>query len=349
MNGPSGTARRRFNLAWLVWLAVPLLLWWALRGVRLAGVGAALGRLSPLEIAILVALNLLVMLTFSGRWWIILRVLGHPIPYLTLARYRLVGFAISFFTPGPHLGGEPVQVWLAGTRHDVPMTTATASVGLDKLIEVTVNFAFLAAGVALTLHSRVAAERVGAEAIWLAAGLLALPVAYLVALWQGRQPATWLAERLARRAESPRAARLREGVAASEAQAAQFARQHPAAIGGAVILSLASWAGLLVEYWLAYHYLGLTLPPMGLINLMTAARIAYLLPLPGGLGSVEASQAWMLGVLGHDPALGLSLSVLSRVRDLAAGGLGLWWGLVDFNALRVFSNWTPEPKQDKVT
>jgi hypothetical protein len=33
-----------------------------------------------------------------------------------------------------------------------------------------------------------------------------------------------------------------------------------------------------------------------------------------------------LGALGLNPAAGISLSLLIRVRDLALGGLGLWWG-----------------------
>jgi hypothetical protein len=30
--------------------------------------------------------------------------------------------------------------------------------------------------------------------------------------------------------------------------------------------------------------------------------------------------------LGFDPAIGLSLSLLIRARDVLLGGLGLWWG-----------------------
>jgi len=48
-----------------------------------------------------------------------------------------------------------------------------------------------------------------------------------------------------------------------------------------------------------------------------------LMPMPGGLGALEASQALALGALGFGPAAGLSLALLIRARDLSFGALGL--------------------------
>ena len=58
---------------------------------------------------------------------------------------------------------------------------------------------------------------------------------------------------------------------------------------------------------------------------MTAARIAFLLPAPGGLGVLEASQVLTFSALGLNPAVGLSLTLLIRVRDIALGTGGLLW------------------------
>ena len=89
---------------------------------------------------------------------------------------------------------------------------------------------------------------------------------------------------------------------------------------------MVSWLTILGEYWLMLHVLGLNLTPVQAISILTAARLAILLPLPGGLGALEASQALTLGLLGINPAAGISLSLLIRIRDVALGGLGLWWG-----------------------
>jgi uncharacterized protein (TIRG00374 family) len=94
----------------------------------------------------------------------------------------------------------------------------------------------------------------------------------------------------------------------------------------AFLISLVSWVAILVEFWLMLRVLGLNLTPIQVISTLTAARIAILLPLPGGLGTLEASQVLALGAFGLNPAAGISLSLLIRVRDVALGGLGLWWG-----------------------
>jgi hypothetical protein len=44
------------------------------------------------------------------------------------------------------------------------------------------------------------------------------------------------------------------------------------------------------------------------------------------VGALEASQVLALGALGINPSTGISLSLLIRARDIALGGLGLWWG-----------------------
>jgi uncharacterized membrane protein YbhN (UPF0104 family) len=67
---------------------------------------------------------------------------------------------------------------------------------------------------------------------------------------------------------------------------------------------------------------------MQTIIVLTAARLAFLSPSPGGLGTLEASQVLAMQVLGVDPALGISMSLLIRARDITFGGLGIWWGSI---------------------
>jgi uncharacterized membrane protein YbhN (UPF0104 family) len=52
-------------------------------------------------------------------------------------------------------------------------------------------------------------------------------------------------------------------------------------------------------------------------------RLAFLVPLPGGLGALEASQTFALAALGFQPALGIALSLLIRARDIILGAAGL--------------------------
>jgi len=51
--------------------------------------------------------------------------------------------------------------------------------------------------------------------------------------------------------------------------------------------------------------------------------ISLVMPLPGGLGALEASQVYTLGRFGYSAASALSLTLLMRGRDMLIGGLGL--------------------------
>jgi len=330
------TQVRRFRLRYLLWLIVPLLLVWVLRGVSLEESWAVLARLGPAQLLLLILANGLVLLTLSGRWWLILRALGHPISYLTLAGYRLAAFGVSYFTPGPQFGGEPVQVYLVQRRHQVAHSTAISAVTLDKSLELLSNFAFLMGGIICILVWRVFPGLVGRQAIILPLALLALPVGFLLAIWGGRHPLSGLLKAvvglLARHNASKETSwlsgyhKMYRTIRDSEEETTHFCHNSPSSLVLALLISMVSWAAMLGEYWLMLRLLGLNLTPIQAISTLTAARIAILLPLPAGLGTLEASQVLALGALGLNPAAGISLSLLIRVRDVALGGLGLWWG-----------------------
>ena len=82
----------RQQLMRLFWLALALaLLWVTLRAVPLDEVWARLSRLEPGQLLLLAAVNVLVLLTFSLRWWLLLYALGYVLPYLSLVGYRGFG------------------------------------------------------------------------------------------------------------------------------------------------------------------------------------------------------------------------------------------------------------------
>lgn len=314
-------------VVWLPWLAALGLLAWVVRAVPLTAVLETLRGLTWWQIGILVVLNGVALVWLMGRWWLLLWGMGWRMPLGMAVGHRLAAFGVSYFTPGPHFGGEPVQVLLAEKGHGVPRRTAVSAVSLDKSLELLVNFAFLLFGVLVTLRAGLLRPGVGEEAIGVSVGLLLFPVGYLVAIWGGRRPLTGafgLMQPVGKRWGWYGTAV--NGLAASERQAHQLCRQSPRLFALALLLSVASWLVLLLEYGLMLTFLGANLSPVQIIVSLTAMRLAYLLPLPGGLGSLEASQVFALELMGADPAIGLSASLLIRGRDVALGLIGLWWG-----------------------
>jgi uncharacterized protein (TIRG00374 family) len=324
--------KRFFHLRYLFWLLVPLLLWWALRDVSLVEIGAVLRHLTSYQILALLAANVVVLLLFSARWWIISRAQGYSIPYFTLAGYRLAAFGVSYFTPGPQFGGEPLQVYLTERKHNVPRATAIAAVSLDKTLEVLFNFTFLAFGLMTILQWQIFPQKLGQQAMAVAVALLVLVVGLLLAVFSGRHPVSNLWKITVRWLPDPnvdlssRYDNIYQTIRDSESQIAQFFRHHPLAMGLALGVSAITLLAMIGEFWLATYVLGLELNFVQGISLLTAARIAFLLPAPGGLGTLEASQVFAFTALGLNPAVGLSLTLLIRIRDIALAASGLLWG-----------------------
>jgi uncharacterized protein (TIRG00374 family) len=273
-----------------------------------------------------------VLLLFSARWWIISRAQGYPVPYLTLAGYRLAAFGVSYFTPGPQFGGEPLQVYLTERNHNIPRATAISAVSLDKLLELLFNFTLLTFGIMTILQWQIFPSAIGQQAMVIAIALLSLVAGLLLAVFAGRHPVSSLWKITIRLLPDPKVdvkstyENIYKTIRDSEDQTLQFCRQHPAAMGLALGVSVITMLAVIGEFWLATHVLGLEINFVQVISLLTAARVAFLLPMPGGLGALEAGQVLVLNAMGLNPAAGISLVLLIRVRDIGLATLGLWWG-----------------------
>ncbi|MBT3389569.1 MAG: flippase-like domain-containing protein [Chloroflexi bacterium] len=306
------------------WLLALTLVGYTLSITPLADVSAALGSLKLSQIAALALLNAAIIALFAVRWWILLRTQGNRIPLWVAIRYRLAAFGVSYFTPGPQFGGEPLQVYFLHKNHAIPTTDAVASLSLDKILELLANFTFLAFGIVMIAAGGLLDLRENRLLAVMVFLLAALPWLYLIGLYAKIKPLSKLARGVAR--IFPKSIRIAAGVNHSETQMSTFCRQHPATLIGLMLLSGAVWVALVFEYWLMLHFLGAQLSLWQTLVFITAARLAFLTPLPGGLGSLEISQALAAQSLGLSVGLGVSIGLLIRLRDISFGLLGLVWG-----------------------
>lgn len=310
------------RLGRLLLVLVPVfLLWWTFQQVDLEQVWTTLRQLNIIQIVIWLLINIGLVTLMTGRWWLILRSLGHHLPYLKLTRYRLGSFAISYFTPGPQFGGEPIQVLALRQFHGIPGTTGTASVGLDKLLELIANFSFLVFGTTLALTSIWLSYEWRKSGLALAMGLLAIPLAYLLLMLTGKLPLNRLTDYLPRKIAQNW---ISIALCNVEKEMSAFCYDYPKTVLQATLVSLSVWLVMVFEYWFLTYSLGLRLSLIQAVSALTAARFAFLTPLPGGFGALEATQVLALQSLGVEPAYGITISLLIRLRDILFGLVGFW-------------------------
>ncbi len=304
--------------------AAGFLLIWTVTQVRWQEVWLALRNLRWWQLALLMGLNLLIVVLISARWWWVLRLQGNKIPFFSLVFYRLAGFGVSYLTPGPQFGGEGWLVILLNRRHAVPLAAGSASVALDKLIELLANFSFLAFGLLVSLQLGISPNRLSANLFVPLFSLFLIPFLLFLALASGLLPATWLVRRWQQ--PPPVLGKVIRLIANAESLSASLIRQRMGAVIALYFYSLAIWLVMVVEYWLTVRFLGVNVNLTHTLFSMTAARLAFLTPLPGGIGALEAAQVTAMQVLGLGASAGLSLSLLQRGRDLLLALAGIAGG-----------------------
>ncbi|HKJ37488.1 MAG TPA: lysylphosphatidylglycerol synthase transmembrane domain-containing protein, partial [Anaerolineales bacterium] len=123
------------------------LLYFALRNTPLIDIWETLKALQLSQIGLILIINIFVIGLMTARWWIIVHAENPSVPFLPLIGYRLSVFGLSYFTPGPQVGGEPLQMIYLQRNHGVTYARATSAVIMDKLLEFLVNFMLIGVGV----------------------------------------------------------------------------------------------------------------------------------------------------------------------------------------------------------
>lgn len=324
----TGRGLRRLPRGWrlIFYLLAPILLWIALRSLEWPRLLSAFRQLELIEIVLLAVVNVVIVISLASRWWILLRGLGVSLSLLRVTSYRMAGSAISYFTPGPQFGGEPLQAHLLWRRSEVEPQRALGSVLVDKLIELIANFSFLLLG-SIAMVALPAVRPVSAVLIAIPVLLLGLPLGYALIVGSGRAPLASVLGGFGDRVPGwlP-ALDLGDKVRQAEIIAGDFWRMHRPALALAVLSSLLSWALMLSEYYLLLRFMGIVVSGWELLAMLTAARLAILLPFPGGLGALEIGQLLAFDILGYGPEAGVAAALVIRARDVLIAGLGLTIG-----------------------
>jgi uncharacterized protein (TIRG00374 family) len=303
-------------------LLLAALLCFSLSKAPLREIWQVLARLQAWQIAVVLCMDAAIYALISARWWLVVHAEQRSIRYLPLIIVRLSVFAVSYFTIGPQIGGEPLQVLYLRTKYGLSYTRATASVIMDKLFELLGNFVLLGFGLVAVLSSGIlgvttAGTRLGILLLLL---LMAWPPLHILLLYKRIYPIGALLHWIGRRRAPTRAVRF---VRASEYLAGHFCQRHPKPILTGALISLIASAATVSEYALITSFVHIGLPFWELVTAWTIGWLAFIVPVPGGLGAFEASQVLVLGHFGIAAAAAIGLILVIRGRDLLIGSLGL--------------------------
>ena len=243
------------------------------------------------------------------------------IPFRQLLAARIAGDAVNYVTPTATLGGEFVRTrFLNGQATG---TALVASVTVAKLAQTVGQIIFVLIGLTVVLDDTPLPSTIRHGLMAGSAAFSALTVVLVLAQRRGMfAPALRLAGRLRLSARAPEL--VRELQHLDE----EIARFHGDA-NGAFFLSVSSffagWCMGIVEIYLILWFLGVpvTVHRALTIEVLSVAIDGMLFFVPAKLGTQEGGKVLIFTVLGLDPARGLALGILRRIRELTWALIGL--------------------------
>jgi len=302
----------------LTYSLLAALLYFALRNAPLNEIWETLRKLQGWQILILLGLNVIIYVLITLRWWLIVRAEKRDVPFLPLLATRVAVFGVSYFTLGPQVGGEPLQVLYLQRNYGMTYTRATSTVVMDKLLEFLANFLLLGFGLTAIIQAGIFSAN-GNGSILSLSGLVLLllfPPVHILLLYRRKYPVSAVMRKFSNN-------KFVRFVAASERMAGAFCRRHLGSLVAAIFVSVFAALGMVTEFFCITLFLGIDLSFWQTIAAWTAGWLAFLVPVPGGLGALEASQVFALGAFGISAVSAIGVTLLIRARDLLIGGVGL--------------------------
>jgi uncharacterized membrane protein YbhN (UPF0104 family) len=150
--------------------------------------------------------------------------------------------------------------------------------------------------------------------------LLGWPLVHIILLYNGKLPISALLRSQPFILHKNKGIRI---IKVAERLASVFCRKQLRAMLVSILFSALALGGIVLEYYMMVSFLGMHLNVIEVFAALTAMQASFLLPLPAGLGALEASQVFALGALGQSASAALSLTLLIRGRDILTGGIGL--------------------------
>lgn len=250
---------------------------------------------------------------------------GHPplMPFRTFFLIRTAGEAINNLTPFAYMGGEPVKAHLL-TRFQIPMLEGMAATLTAKLIMTMAQVIFIILGGILAAPYLVGRQ----DILWALGGIIAGAGVLLAGLWYGLQVGVFA--RLLRGLDRwkpmrPRLERWRKQLLHLDQLIAVGYRDHPRRLLWSFSYYLLGWLLGALEVLAIFYAVGLPIGPGEALAIEALASVAKGIAafIPGSLGVQEGGNVLILVAFGLTSGLGLTFSLLRRVRELVWISVGL--------------------------
>ncbi|MEA2098222.1 MAG: lysylphosphatidylglycerol synthase transmembrane domain-containing protein [Patescibacteria group bacterium] len=276
----------------------------------------------------------------SFRWKIIIDSQSrHKINFIKVIRAKLAGFAVSYITPSILIGGEPVRAYMIKEEAGCDWEKSFASVIIDQAIYLFTMFLFMVVGfLFLVDHFSLPVSVFYGFGIIISATFLIFYLFYsrLINKNSDGHGFFMFIIKTIRLDRIKFIKRKEENIERTEKIIAYFFRKENKAFIKAFVFAIVEVLLYLVTIWIIILYLGKTIDLAYAIAIFFILTLANLVPIPGSLGSFEASLTFIFNLLELEKSNGFTFSLIFRFINIMLVFVG-FFSLVYFE-LRTVSH-----------
>lgn len=293
--------------------------------IRPASVFASFEKIALWQFGFIFALRLVFWTLSAFKWKIILDFYQQKVSFWKLYLFKFAAFSVSYFTPVTAVGGQAVGVVLL-KNEKVPVKIGITTMFIDSVLTpfVSVTISLFALVLFLLLKFSSAPFLILAF-FTLFSFILFLALFFIVfiirnPILEKSRPKAWSKWKIA----------LKDFLLIFS----DFFRKNKKGVLYLVVLSFFGHVSILLEMFLILSFFGISLDVIELAVIEAGYTFAFIMPVSQALGTAEAAGAYTLQALGHGAALGISLTLILRLRHLLVGLIGIavliFYGLAAF-------------------
>jgi putative membrane protein len=256
---------------------------------------------------------------FSALGWRAVVASVRVPPIATFFGFRLIRESINGLLPVGQVGGEFVNVRLLGQK-GVPLSSAGASIALDKTLEIVSQIAFTLLGMGLLMLDPAQIHMIH----WIGGGL-AVAIGVIAAFIAAQRFGLFrLLEQALLKLARKQQWKGAEGLAGLHEEIVGLYKSPRRLIWG-TLLHLVSWMLGAVEIWAALHVVGIDVDARGalIVESLGQAFKSIGFAIPGALGVQEGGLILACSLIGVNAQGAIELSLLKRIREISIGVPGL--------------------------
>ena len=275
----------------------------------------AFRNVTPLLLAGYLLTSLFIMLVFAFRWRMLLRSQGHDnVSFLEAFSYRTIDYGASYVTPTGKLAGEPIRAAML-MRNGISFRQGLTSVTIDKTIELSFTVVMFVIGCFLLILRNALSGELAVFLALLCAFLIFLNWTFYNRIFRGK-PIFIALFNFFNLHRIKRLERYQQSIIDFERPIIKFYNEQKKTYFKALGLSILLFSLSMVEYALLLKMVGVQPSISQTFMVFSVVGMAFLVPVPMGLGSLDLMQAWLFRALGLSSAAGVGLAMITRSRDL---------------------------------